>query len=103
MGAATQAASGARRASLRERTANRHVSQRLRELRRSRGLSQSQTAELLNAATGSRWTMQSISRAELCRGAYIHRWSVDDLWALAAAFDVPITYFLQDQVTPRRR
>lgn len=83
MGAATKA-----------RTANRHVSQRLRELRRVRGLSQRQAAELLSATTGARWTVQSLSRAELCRGTYIRRWSVDDLCSLATAFDVPVTYFL---------
>ena len=73
---------------------NRYVSERLRDLRRQRGLSQRRAAELLNGFSDARWNIQTVSRAELCDGPYIKRWNVDDLFALASAFAVPVSYFL---------
>ena len=86
----------------RRRDANRYVSERLRELRAERGLSQREAGELLTRASGSKWTFQAVSRAELCRGTYIRRWSVDDLYTLATTFDVPVSYFLPNEVPPGR-
>lgn len=85
----------------RPRDANRHVSQRLRELRIERGLSQRGVAELLTRVSGSKWAFQAVSRAELCQGTYIRRWSVDDLYMLSAAFGVPASYFLPEEFTVR--
>jgi transcriptional regulator with XRE-family HTH domain len=78
------------------RDANAYVSARFRLLRRERDLSQADVSRLLSATYGARWTIQAVSRAELCRGDFIKRWSVDDLLLLAEAFDVPATYFLPD-------
>jgi transcriptional regulator with XRE-family HTH domain len=78
----------------RGREVNRYVSLRLRQLRTQRGLSQKQAGDLLSTLTRTRWSVQAVSRAELCDGVYIKRWNVDDLYVLAAAFDVPVAYFL---------
>jgi transcriptional regulator with XRE-family HTH domain len=76
---------------------NRYVSERLRQLRLERGLSQRQAATLLTRISDVHWTAQAISRAETGQGTYIRRWSVDDLYMLTAAFDVPVSYFLPDE------
>ena len=73
---------------------NRYVSERLRDVRKERGLSQRRVAELLNDFSDAKWNIQTVSRAELCDGPYIKRWNVDDLFALASAFEVPVSYFL---------
>lgn len=78
----------------RTRDVNSYVSQRLRQIRTERGLSQSAAGELLEKHIAGRWPVQTVSRAELCDGTYIKRWNVDDVFGLAAAFEVPVSYFL---------
>jgi transcriptional regulator with XRE-family HTH domain len=80
--------------SSRDREVNRYVSQRVRELRMARGLNQSQAAALLARFSDAAWSGKVLSRAELCEGVFIKRWNVDDLYALSAAFEVPVSYFL---------
>lgn len=89
--------------SSRARDVNRYVSQSLRSIRHARRLSQQQTCELLAAHSDSRWTVQAVSRAERCEGTYIKRWNVDDLYVLATAFAVPVSYFLPEPVTTAPR
>lgn len=78
----------------RTRDVNSYVSERLRQIRGERSLSQSKTGELLSVFVPGKWTVQAVSRAERCDGPYIKRWSVDDIYGLASAFEVPVTYFL---------
>lgn len=84
---------------------NRYVSQRLRELRIAKGLSQTAAGQLIARHVAGAWRVQAVSRAELCEGREIKRWNVDDIYGLAAAFEVPVSYFLQnlDAVPPRSR
>jgi transcriptional regulator with XRE-family HTH domain len=84
----------------RSRDANAFVSTRLRELRKERGMSQPAAAAYLKDFTGYNWSSQSLSRAEICDGPLIKRWNVDDLYALAAAFGVPVTHFLRETTQP---
>lgn len=74
--------------------ANRYVSQRVKELRKARGLTQHALADMLRCNTTYNWTTQTVSIAERCEGTHIKRWSVDDLYALSDAFAVPVSYFL---------
>lgn len=80
----------------RSRQANAYVSERLRDLRKEHGMSQAQLAAFLKERTVYSWTVQSVSRAEICEGPLIKRWCVDDLYALSEAFDVPVAYFLPE-------
>lgn len=76
------------------RDVNRYVSERLRQIRLERGLSQTEAGRRLSQFSAASWRAQAVSRAELCKGTYTKRWNVDDLYDLAEAFEVPVSFFL---------
>lgn len=76
-------------------TPNQLVALNLRRARTLLGLTQEQAAERLEPYLGERWSKRSFSAAERSvAGERIRQFSADDLVALAAAFDLPVSFFL---------
>jgi transcriptional regulator with XRE-family HTH domain len=69
--------------------ADRHVGQRLRQLRRAHGMSQTKLGEMLGLS------FQQVQKYE--RG--INRIGSGRLWQISRMLDVPITYFFEGMAT----
>jgi DNA-directed RNA polymerase specialized sigma24 family protein len=75
-------------------TPNQLVAYNLARLRRERGLTQEQAAELLEPHLGVRWSKAAFSQVEQSVLGKRHReFTADDLVAFARAFDVPLAWF----------
>jgi len=79
-----------------EMTGNQLVAHNLKRARESRGLTQEQAADLLEPWLDERWSPASFSAAE--RSALPEKrsreFTADDVAAFAAAFELPLVYFL---------
>jgi transcriptional regulator with XRE-family HTH domain len=79
----------------RELTPNQVVAYNLSRARRRAGLTQEQAAERLERFLGTRWSKAVFSAAERgVDGDRIRHFTADDLYALARAFELPVSYFL---------
>ena len=75
-------------------TANQIVAYNLARIRKARGLSQDQAADLLEPYIGARWSKAVYSAAERSYdGKRVRQFTADDLVAMAKAFGVPVLYF----------
>ena len=75
-------------------TANQIVAYNLARIRKVRGLSQGQAAELLEPYLGARWSKAVYSAAERSYdGKRVRQFTADDLVAMSKAFGVPVLYF----------
>ena len=79
-------------------TPNETVAHNLRRaLARLRGMTQRQAAEAISLHASTRWSVESYAQAERsARGERSRRFDADELYALAAAFELPVTFFLGD-------
>jgi transcriptional regulator with XRE-family HTH domain len=76
-------------------TANETVSFNLRRARAIRGWTQEQAAEKLEPYLGRRLSKASMSAAErFPHGDRVREFTVDELFAFARAFNLPVSYFL---------
>jgi transcriptional regulator with XRE-family HTH domain len=78
-----------------ELTPNQLVAYNLARLRRKRGLTQEEAAELLEPYLGVHWSKASFSQVEQfgILGKRQREFTADDLVAFARAFDVPLAWF----------
>ena len=75
-------------------TANQIVAYNLARIRKVRGLSQGQAAELLEPYLGARWSKAVYSAAERSYdGKRVRQFTADNLVAISKAFGVPVVYF----------
>jgi 8-oxo-dGTP pyrophosphatase MutT (NUDIX family)/transcriptional regulator with XRE-family HTH domain len=75
-------------------SANQVVAYNLARIRKARGLSQQQAAELLEPYLGTRWSKAVYSAAERSYdGNRVRQFTADDLLAMSLAFGVPVLYF----------
>ena len=77
-------------------TPNQIIAYNLRRARFERGLTQEEATALLSPYLGVKWSKAVYSAAERSaeRPGRIRRFSADDLMAFAAAFDLPVAFFM---------
>lgn len=76
-------------------TVNQIVSMNLMRARRERGWTQEEAAARLEPYIGRRWSKATFSAVERSvTGKRIRQFTADDLVAFAAAFNLPVAYFL---------
>jgi transcriptional regulator with XRE-family HTH domain len=77
-------------------TANQLVAYNLRRARTLLGLTQEQAARELEPYLGERWSKRVFSAAERSvTGERVRQFTADQLVAFAAAFDLPVSFFLE--------
>lgn len=75
-------------------TPNQLVAYNLARIRREKGLTQEQAAELLVPYVGALWSKTVFSQAERSvTGTRVREFSADDLVAFSRAFEVPLAWF----------
>lgn len=85
-------------------TANQLAAYNLARIRKARGLSQEQAADLLAPYLGVRWSKAVYSAAERSYdGKRVRQFTADDLVAMASAFGVPLLYFFLPPKAEDRR
>lgn len=76
-------------------TANQLVGYNLARIRKARGLTQEQAADLLAPYVGATWSKKVYSAAERSYdGTRVRQFTADDLAAFSLAFGVPVWFFL---------
>ena len=84
-------------------TANQLVAYNLARIRKVRGLSQDQAADLLEPYLGARWSKAVYSAAERSYdGKRVRQFTADNLVAMSKAFGVPVLYFFLPPKTEDR-
>ena len=74
---------------------NQVVAHNITKARELRSMTQAQVAERLTTFTGTRWTQATVAQTEgSVRSARIRTISVNELFALARVFDLPVLWFL---------
>lgn len=84
---------------------NQVVAHNMTKARELRGLTQVEVAERLGLFTGAKWSQATVAQAEgTVHGARMRNFTINELYALARTFDLPILWFLvpppQESETP---